>query len=100
MLFPILSSGLAQAYTYTPIDDSGDSGYLDTGDDDDTGDSGDGGVVIPAPDNDYDGHLDGKLAYQLAGDEGGCATVGGPADLVLALVLVGGVAGRLRRPRR
>jgi hypothetical protein len=95
MIFPILVSRPALAVfdtgTYTPIGDT---------DDEDTGDSGDDGGVIPAPDNDYDGHLDGKLAYQLAGDEGGCAAVGGPADLVLALVLVGALAGRLRRPRR
>ncbi len=100
MLFPILlvASGPAVATifdtgTYTPVDDTGDTG--------DSGDSGDeGGGVIPAPNNDYDGHLDGKLAYQIAGDEGGCATVGGHAELVLALVLVGGLVGRLRRPRR
>jgi len=98
MLFPIIASRPALALyedtgIYTPVDDSGDTG--------DTGDTGDdGSVVIPAPNNDYDGHLDGQLAYQMADDKGGCATVGGPADLVLALVLVGALAGRLRRPRR
>lgn len=99
MLFSlIVASGPALAFyedtgIYTPVDDSGDTG--------DSGDSGDDeGQVIPAPNNDYDGHLDGKLAYQMAGDEGGCATLGGPADLVLALGLVGALAGRLRRPRR
>ena len=99
MLFSILvASGLARATiydtgVYTPVDDSGDTG--------DSGDSGDeGGSVVPLPNNDYDGHLDGELAYQMAGDKGGCATVGGPADLVLALGLVGALAGRLRRPRR
>ena len=100
MLFPMLAaSGPALAFGKYPKDTGYyDTGIYDTGDDD-TGDSG-GSVVIPAPDNDYDGHLDGQLAYQMAGDEGGCATVGGPADLVLALLLVGGVAARLRRPRR
>jgi hypothetical protein len=100
MLIPIiLASGLAQAYGTYPKDTGYyDTGIYDTGDDD-TGDSG-GSVVIPAPDNEYDGHLDGQLAYQMAGDDGGCATVGGPADLVLALGLVGALAGRLRRPRR
>jgi hypothetical protein len=99
MLFSLLAmSGPARAYTYL---DSGDTGYYDTGNNDDTGDSGDSGsVVIPLPNNDYDGHLDGQLAYQMAGDKGGCATVGGPGDLVLALGLVGALAGRLRRPRR
>ena len=98
MLPLLVASGLALAFyedtgIYTPVDDSGDTG--------DTADSGDSGsVVIPAPNNDYDGHLDGSLAYQMAGDDGGCATVGGPADLALALGLVGVVAGRLRRPRR
>ena len=80
---------------YTPVDDSGDD---DSGDKDDSGD--DGSVVVQPPENNYDGHLDGKPASQMAGDEGGCATVGGSADLALALVLVGVVAGRLRRPRR
>jgi MYXO-CTERM domain-containing protein len=96
MLFPLVASGPALAFydtgIYTPVDDTGDTG--------DSGDSGDDPVVIPAPDNEYDGHLDGQLAYQLAGDDGGCATVGGPADLALALALVGALAGRLRRPRR
>ena len=98
MLSILVASGLALAYyedtgVYTPVDDSGDTG--------DTGDSGDdGSVVIPLPNNDYDGHLDGELAYQMAGDDGGCATAGGPADLALALGLVGVAAGRLRRPRR
>ena len=99
MLFPlIVASGPARATfdtgTYTPIYDTGD-----TGDSGDSGDSG-GQVVVQPPENNYDGHLDGKLAYQMAGDEGGCATVGGPAGLTLALVLVGIIAGRLRRPRR
>ena len=97
MLFSLLMmSAPARAYTYM------DTGYYyDTGNDTgDTGDSGDGSVVVPLPNNDYDGHLDGELAYQMAGDNGGCATVGGPADLVLALSLVGVTAGRLRRPRR
>ena len=98
MLFTIVASLPAVAFyedtgIYTPVDDSGDTG--------DTGDTGDdGSVVIPAPNNDYDGHLDGQLAYQMAGDKGGCATVGGPASLVLAFVLVGVLAGRLRRRRR
>jgi len=99
MLFTILLSGPALAFyedtgIYTPVDDTGDTG--------DTGDSGDDddGSVVPLPNNDYDGHLDGSLAYQMAGDDGGCAAVGGPADLVLALGLVGVTAGRLRRPRR
>lgn len=98
MLSLLVASGLALAFyedtgVYTPVDDTGDTG--------DTADSGDSGsVVIPAPNNDYDGHLDGSLAYQMAGDDGGCATVGGRADLALALGLVGVVAGRLRRPRR
>ena len=101
MLFTIVAGRPALAFfedtgTYTPVDDSGDD---DSGTDD-SGDSGDDEVVIPAPNNDYDGTLNGKLAYQLAGDEGGCATVGGPANLVLALVLVGALAGRLRRRRR
>ena len=99
MLFPLLlASGLARATiydtgTYPPVDDTGDTG--------DSGDSGDDGSgVVPLPNNDYDGHLDGKLAYQMAGDSGGCATVGGPAGLAVSLVLVGALAGRLRRPRR
>jgi len=97
MLSILVASGLALATiydtgTYTPVDDTGDTG--------DTSDSGDGSVVVPLPNNDYDGHLDGELAYQMAGDKGGCATVGGRADLVLALGLVGALAGRLRRPRR
>jgi hypothetical protein len=99
MLFPLLvMCGPARAYF--PVDTgSQDTGYYDTGND--TGDSGDSGsVVVPLPNNDYDGHLDGELAYQMAGDKGGCATVGGPADLALALGLVGVAAGRLRRPRR
>ena len=98
MLFSlVVMTGPARAY-YPQ-----DTGYYDTGiyDTGDTGDSGDSGsVVVPLPNNDYDGHLDGSLAYQMAGDKGGCATVGGPADLVLALGLVGAAAGRLRRPRR
>jgi len=93
LLSLLVLCGPARA-TYTPVYDTGD----DTGDSGDSGDSG--SVVVPLPNNDYDGHLDGELAYQMAGDEGGCATVGGPADLVLALGLVGALAGRLRRPRR
>jgi hypothetical protein len=105
MLFPlILATGLARAVGTYPKDTGPfDSGYLDTGNNDDSGDddSGDDGSgYIPLPNNDYDGHLDGQLAYQMADDKGGCATVGGPADLALALALVGAVAGRLRRPRR
>jgi hypothetical protein len=101
MLFSLLVlSGPARAY-YPTDSGSNDTGYYDTGNND-TGDSGDSGgsVVIPLPNNDYDGHLDGQLAYQMAGDNGGCATVGGPGDLVLGLGLVGAAAGRLRRPRR
>ena len=96
MLSILVASGLALAYYDTGYYDTG---IYDTGDD--TGDSGDSGsVVVPLPNNDYDGHLDGQLAYQMAGDKGGCATVGGPADLALAFGLVGALAGRLRRPRR
>jgi hypothetical protein len=104
MLFSlVLASAPALAVGTYPKDTGPyDSGYFDTGNNDDSGDSGDSGgsVVIPAPNNDYDGHLDGELAYQMAGDNGGCATVGGSADLALALGLVGALAGRLRRPRR
>ena len=102
MLLPlIVASGLALATildtgVYTPPDDSGDSG--DDSGDDDSGD--DGSVVVQPPENHYDGHLDGKTASQMAGDEGGCATVGESAQLALVLVLVGVAAGRLRRPRR
>ena len=103
MLCFLVASGLAQAIGTYPKDTGPyDSGYFDTGHDDtgDSGDSGDSGGFIPLPNNDYDGHLDGSLAYQMAGDKGGCATLGGPADLALALGLVGALAGRLRRPRR
>ncbi len=92
----------------SPPKDSGDSGIYDTGDSGDSGDTGDtgdsgdsGGVVPLPPENTYDGHLDGELAYQMAGDEGGCATPGTrPVALVVPLVLVGVAVGRLRRPRR
>jgi hypothetical protein len=84
-----------------PPKDTGDSGYYDTGDTGDTADSGDtgGGLVPTVPENTYDGHLDGELAYQMAGDEGGCSTTGSRVAL-LSLALVGLAVGRLRRRRR
>ena len=100
MLFSLLVLS-APARAYYPTDSgSNDTGYYDTGNNDDTGGDSGGSVVVPLPNNDYDGHLDGQLAYQMAGDNGGCATAGGPADLALVLGLVGVAAGRLRRPRR